>query len=118
MSKSLQVPPWKMVLPVEESSKARLGERSAIIAACTALDLEPQHVMVVSDHAPVLRAARQAGSFACHLVKRTPGAPTALPSDFRAMDCDGIQDAVEELNGVTFRDPDTEIRTKYGVNQT
>ena len=96
----------------------RRGERSAIVAACLALDLLPKQVMFVSDHSPVLQAAKQAGAFSCHLVKRAPGAPDSLPSDFRALDCYGIQDAVEELNGITFRDPDTEIRTQFGVYST
>ena len=82
------------------------------------LDLAPKAVMVVSADALVLRAARQAGSFACHWVKTSPGEAKKLPSDFTALDADGIKDAIEELNGVTFRDPDTEIRSKYGVYAT
>ncbi len=118
IAKALQVPPFQLVLPTEHVALARRGERSAIVAACTALELPPKAVMVVSDQSAVLQAARQAGAFSCHLVKRTPGAPSALPSDFRALDCDGIQDAIEELNGITYRDPDTEIRSKYGVYAT
>lgn len=117
-AKALQVAPFGVVLPVDLAAAARRGERSAIVEAITAFDLPPQALMVVSDEAAVLRAARQAGSFACHWVKRVPGAPQALPSDFTAHSCDGVKDAVEELNGVTFRDPDTEIRTKFGVYQT
>ena len=51
------------------------------------------------------------------LAKQIQGA-SAGPADFRATDTDGIQVAVEDLNGVTYRDPDTEIRSKYGVYQT
>lgn len=116
--KSLQVPPFSIVMPAADVALARRGERSAIVAACLALDLLPKQVMFVSDHSPVLQAAKQAGAFSCHLVKRAPGAPDSLPSDFRALDCYGIQDAVEELNGITFRDPDTEIRTQFGVYST
>ena len=30
----------------------------------------------------------------------------------------GLQHAIEDVNGVTFRDADTEIRSKFGVYQT
>lgn len=30
----------------------------------------------------------------------------------------GVQHAIEDVNGVTYRDPDTEIRSKYGVYAT
>ena len=116
--RSLQVPPFDLVLPPADAAAARLGETTAVHSACTAFDLPPQALMVVSDHPAVLQAARRYGSFACHFVKRIPGAPKALPSDFRADDCDGVKDAIEELNGITFRDPDTEIRSKYGVYAT
>ncbi|KOO27999.1 hypothetical protein Ctob_007043 [Chrysochromulina tobinii] len=116
--KSLQVPPFSLVMPAADVALARRGERSAIVAACLAMDLLPKQVMFVSDQSPVLQAAKQAGAFSCHMVKRAPGAPDSLPSDFRALDCYGIQDAVEELNGITFRDPDTEIRTQFGVYST
>ena len=66
----------------------------------------------------MLRAARHAGSYACHWVKSGPTAAKALPADFSARDAEGIKDAIEELNGITFRDPDTEIRSKFGVYQT
>ena len=118
LSKSLQVPEFAHVLSCTATKATRAGERSAVVAACAALELPPHAVMVVSDQGGVLRAARQAGSFSCHLVKQLPGAPKNLPADFTAKDCAGVKDAVEELNGVTFRDPDTEIRTKYGVSAT
>jgi hypothetical protein len=117
-AKALQVPPFAHVLPANGAASAHMGERTAFVAACEALDLPPQAVMVVSDSSAVLRAARSAGSFSCYWRKLRPGAARALPSDFLRENCDGIKDVVEELNGVTYRDPDTEIRSKYGVYAT
>ena len=51
----------------------------------------------------------------CFARKRLPGAPASVPSDFRADDLAGVRHAVEDLNGITYRDPDTEIKSKYGV---
>ena len=50
--------------------------------------------------------------------KRLPGAPKTLPADFHADDMRGLQQAIEDVNGVTFRDADTEIRSAFGVYQT
>ena len=44
--------------------------------------------------------------------------PRALPTDFRAEGMIGVQHAIEDVNGVTYRDADTEIRSKYGVYAT
>ena len=63
-------------------------------------------------------AAKAAGVFSCYFAKRLPGVAKKLPSDFTAESCVGVQHAVEDLNKPTFRDPDTEIRTKYGVYVT
>jgi hypothetical protein len=148
MVQSLQVPEFARVLNAAEMAAARRGERDPWTALYHDLGLPPQSVMVVSDSSALLRGARAAGSFACYWRKRLPGAPKQLPSDFSAevrvhvprgcsprhvgpsrpptvlracdapQDCLGIQDVIEQLNGVTYRDPDTEIRSKFGVYAT
>ena len=118
-SRSLKVPEFAHVLSVDEMEATRRGEPSAIVRACSALGLpKSSNIMIVSDQSAVLRAAKAARSFSCFFVKRLPGAPKSLPADFTAQDMRGLQDAIEELNGVTFRDAETEIRTKFGVNVT
>ena len=44
--------------------------------------------------------------------------PAQLPSDFTIRGVGDVKDAIEEINGITFRTPDTMIRTNYGVSVT
>ena len=44
--------------------------------------------------------------------------PAQLPSDFTVKAIADVKESIEEINGITFRTPDTEIRTKYGVSVT
>ena len=119
LCKALQVPPFALVLGSEAAAALRRGEPSPLTDAHASLDLgATSEMMVVSDQSKVLRAAKQARIFSCFFVKRLPGAPGSLPASFRAEDLMGVQHAIEELNGVTFRDADTEIRSQYGVYQT
>ena len=117
--KSLKIPPFAHVLTLSEIEATRRGEPSAVVRAISTLDLpKTSNLMLVSDQSAALRAAKAARSFTCFYLKRLPGAPKSLPADFHATDMNGLQDAIEAVNGVTFRNSDTEIRTKFGVHQT
>ena len=97
----------------------RRGEPDAIVQACATLELaRSSNLMLVSDQSKALRAAKAARVFTCFYLKRLPGAPRSLPADFRADGMADVQSAIEDLNGVTFRDADTEIRSQFGVYQT
>ena len=119
LARALQVPEFCHVLSLDDAAATRRGEPSAIVQACAALELDSSsNLMLVSDEKGVLRAARAARTYSCFFVKRLPGAPSRLPADFHADDMRGLQHAIEDVNGVTFRDADTEIRSKFGVYQT
>ena len=127
LTKALQVPPFALVLGHAEAAAARGGgggdAASAVAAQLLgvhgALELgATSELMVVSDDAALIRGAKKVRIFSCHYYRRVPGAAKSLPSDFRAEKLAEVQSAIEELNGVTFRDPDTEIRTQFGVSVT
>ena len=119
LARSLQVPEWHHVLSRDEVAATRRGESAVLAALCGSLELaNSSNLMLVSDESAPLRAAKAAGVFSCFFLKRLPGAPTRRPADFYAGDMTGLQHAIEDINGVTFRDSNTEIRTKFGVYQT
>ena len=119
LSTALKVPPWHHVLTLEEAAATRRGETSALMRAITQLELgASSNLMLVSDQSAVLRSAKKGEAFSCFFRKALPGAPAKLPADFHADNLIGVQHAIEDLNGVTFRDADTEIRSKFGVYQT
>ena len=74
--------------------------------------------MLVSDHRATLEAAKSARALTCYFAKRVPGAPTKLPMSYTVSELTGVQECIEDRNGITYRDADTEIRTRYGVNST
>ena len=119
LTKALQVPPFAHVLSHAEAEATRRAEPSAVVRAITELELsKTSNMMLVSDQSAALRAAKAARSYSCFFVKRLPGAPTKLPADFHAEDIAAVRTAIEDCNGVTYRDADTEIRSKFGVYQT
>ena len=117
---SLQVPQFAHVISAADAVAAREGNsKQLLLDAHAALSLgATSELMLVSDEPGLLRGAKEARIFSCHYYRKLPGAARSLPSDFRAENLGDVQSAVEELCGVTFRDPDTEIRTKLGVYQT
>ena len=119
LAKMLQVPPFAFVLGRDDAERARQGQKSALLQAHGALGLDlTSELMLVSDDRGLLRASKSARIFSCHFVRKIPGAPKSLPSNYRAETLEQVQHAIEDLNGVTFRGPDTEIRTKFGVSVT
>lgn len=127
LTRSLQVPAFALVLGRAEAVAARgaaggsdaSSTAAALLGVHAALELgATSELMVVSDDAALLRGAKKAGVFSCHYYRNVPGAAKSLPSNYRAATLAEVQTAVEELNGITFRDPSTEIRTKFGVYQT
>ena len=119
VARSLQVPPFEFILGSSEAARARSGEPAAFLHTHASLGLgATSELMLVSDDAVALRGARQARIFACHFYRKIQGAPKTLPSNYRAARMDDVQSAVEDLCGITYRDTDTEIKTKYGVSQT
>ena len=75
--------------------------------------------MVVSDDPEIIEAARRSrlGLQTCFFRKPLPGVPAMLLSDFTANSMLEVRHAIEEINGVSFRDSDTEIRTSFGVHR-
>lgn len=118
ISKMLKISPFSTVVPVQIEQKLRHGDGSAFEQLSAMLELEPRHLMLVSDHRATISAARGGRVFSCYFLKNVEGAPARIPSDYTITKISQVKDAIEELNGVTFRSFDTEIKTKYGVNCT
>ena len=104
LAQQLQVPPFTHVLGTSGAAGVRWSEGACVLAACAAMGLPPGNVMLVSDQAQALRAARYANALSCYVVKQIAGAPQRLPSDMVAHDMASLRGAVEELNGHSFRD--------------
>ena len=81
LTKQLQAPPFAHVLGAGGAAGVRRSEPAHILAACAALGLPPGAVMLVSDHARALDAARGARALSCYMLKQVPSAPKRLPSD-------------------------------------
>ena len=119
IARALQIPPFQLVLGVDEARSVLRGEPAPLHHCLASLDLgASSELMLVTDERAALRGAKQARIFSCHFARKLPGAPKSLPADFRADNCGGVQDAIEDLNGITYRNTDTEIRSQFGVYQT
>ena len=119
LTHTMRVPPFTQVLGHEDTMACRRGESAPLARLRDALELPSStELMLVTDDAAALRAAKAARSYSCYYYRRLPGRPSRLPTDFHADHMSGVKHAVEDLNGVTFRDPSTEIRTEYGVSTT
>ena len=81
LTKQLQAPPFAHVLGAGGAAGVRRSEPAHILAACAALGLPPGAVMLVSDHARALGAARGARTLSCYMLKQLASAPKRLPSD-------------------------------------
>ena len=81
LTKQLQAPPFAHVLGAGGAAGVRRSEPAHIPAACAALGLPPGAVMLVSDHARALGAARSARTLSCYMLKQVASAPKRLPSD-------------------------------------
>ena len=125
LSRALQLTPFAAAMAVPEGGsdgeQARRGAvQSLVEGACRRLELPPRQVMLVSDEPLVLRAATAVGTLTCYVAKRIPGRPqrvggtthTAAGSEV----CAEIKTAIEEENGVTFRQPDLDVRSPFGEN--
>lgn len=104
---ALRVPPFALSLSI------RRGEPLPLRQAAEALALPPGTVMLVSDSTAAISAAREAKLVSCYVAKRVEGRPRRYPADFCLADFEEVTDVIEELNGVTFRDNNTEIISKY-----
>lgn len=119
LAHTMRVPPFHHILSLDDAAACRRAEPEPLARLRDALMLPTStELMVVSSDGGVLKAAKKASSFSCYFFRRLPGAPSRCPSDFHADDMAGVRHAVEDLNGITFRDPSTEIRTQYGVSTT
>ena len=81
LTKQLQAPPFAHVLGAGGAAGVRRSEPAHLLAACAALGLPPGAVMLVSDHARALGAARSARTLSCYMLKQVASAPKRLPSD-------------------------------------
>ncbi|KAL1495872.1 hypothetical protein AB1Y20_014516 [Prymnesium parvum] len=118
LAAALKLSPFCGVVPAELAEAVRGGEGAAVERLAGSLELEPWRLLLVSDHRATVGAAREARACSCYFAKNVEGAAARIPADFVIKTIAGVKDAIEELNGVTFRSPDTEIKTKYGVNCT
>ncbi|EOD41132.1 hypothetical protein EMIHUDRAFT_199336 [Emiliania huxleyi CCMP1516] len=113
LAESLQVPPFATSLDPAAAARARRGEAEALGEVAEALDLTPGSVMVVSDHSTVVAAARRARMLSCYVAKPIEGRPRRLPADFCVDELSLTRGCIEECNGATFRDGNTEIISRY-----
>lgn len=109
------VPPTAPEPGDEEASAEAVGR--ALLDTCDALQLRPRAVMLVSDRPAAVRAAKAAGLLSCYVFKRIAGRPQRVAgASHHASDIEGIKASVEDLNGVTFRTPDLEVKMDYGMS--
>jgi len=67
----------------------------------TKVDVDPMATLVVSDQDSYLRSARDMGCFTCRIRKKN--APRGnVTTNYNAEDMSGVQDVVNELNGISF----------------
>lgn len=118
ITKSLKLSPFTTVVPLDLTEALRRGDGSAIKRLSDLLELEARRMLLVSDHTKTIGAGRSGRAYVCYFARKVEGAPARIPSDFVISAVSDVKDAIEDLNGVTFRTPDTEIKTKYGVNCT
>jgi len=85
--------------------------------ACSKLGVAPSGVIVVSDDPQTIGVARRSGLGVqtCYFRKNIPGVAQKIPSDFTAVSMLEVRHAIEAVNGVTYRDANTAIRTSFGV---
>ena len=81
LTKQLQAPPFAHVLGAACAAGVRRSRSEDVIAACAALGLPPCAVMLVSDQARALGAARGARAFSCYMRKQLASAPQRVPRD-------------------------------------
>lgn len=113
LAEALRVPPFALSLGAHDVASIRRGEPLPLIQAAEALALPPHTVMLVSDSTAAISAARAAKLLSCYVAKRIEGRPRRYPADFCVADFEEITDCIEEINGATFRDNNTEIISKY-----
>ena len=113
LAEALRVPPFALSLSSNDVASIRRGEPLPLIEAAEALALPPDTVMLVSDSTAAISAARAAKLQSCYVAKRIEGRPRRYPADFCVADLEEVTDCIEEINGVTFRDTNTEIISKY-----
>lgn len=113
LAEALRVPPFALSLGAHDVASIRRGEPLPLIQAAEALALPPHTVMLVSDSTAAISAARAAKLLSCYVAKRIEGRPRRYPADFCVADFEQITDCIEEINGATFRDNNTEIISKY-----
>lgn len=118
ITQALKLTPFSRVLPAVAAAALRGGDTQPLHSLCETIDLLPTELMVVSDDQRVISTSRAAKCFAVYFAKQLPGTPQRIPSSFTIRSLAGVQDSIEDLNGVTFRSPNTEIFTKYGVSVT
>ena len=112
---SLQVPAFDLVLPAEASAALRSGDPSGLQALTARLQLPPKEAMLVTCDTQALAAARRANWLACYFDRKLPGGAGRVPADFWVGDMKGLRFGIEDLNGITYREQSTHIRTRFGV---
>jgi hypothetical protein len=115
LTSKLQVPNWDYVLPVADAIALReRGEGAALLAASEALGLRLDSILVLSTEPRVIGAARALHAPSCYFWREVPGVPKRIPADAVACSMNEVRHCVEDFNGVTFRDANTHIATRYG----
>jgi len=113
LASALQVPPFAASLETAGAEGVRRGEHSSLLLLADALGLPACSLMVVSDDTAAIAAARRASMLACYVAKRIDGRPRRYPASYSVAELEDVRGCIEEVNGVTFRDNNTEILSKY-----
>lgn len=115
LTAKLQVQSWDWVVPVSAAASLReSGDIAALQAACEALDVPLGSMLVLSASPRAISAARAAQAPSCYFWRNVPDAPKRIPADAVASSMNEVRHCVEDFNGVTFRDANTHISTRYG----
>ena len=100
----LAQPPFGHVVGLDGAAALRRGDEAAVRDASEALGVPPSALVVVSDADAVLNAARRAGAVGVYVKKAAPGAKARVAGAEHCVEgMDGVRDAVEEINGVSWR---------------
>lgn len=115
LTAQLQAQPWDfVVLATSATSLRETGDAAALHAVSRTLDVPLGSLLILTVEPRALGAARAVQAPTCFFAREVPGTPKRLPADAVATSMTEVRHCVEDFNGVTFRDSNLHISTKYG----
>ena len=104
LTRQLPTIKFDLLLDGESTSSSAGGNdvaASLLSKVRSIVDIDPMSTLVVSDQDNYLRSARDMGCFTCRVRKKN--APRGnITTNYNAEDMSGVQDVVNELNGISF----------------